>query len=38
MIRVEARRRINSVEDLGNEIISSVLTLKGRLQAHRKET
>jgi len=36
---VEAMRRINCVEDLGDEIISSVsalLTLKRCLEAHRK--
>lgn len=39
MIRVEAMRRVNCVEDVGDEIITSVsavLTLKGCLQAHRK--
>lgn len=39
MIRVEAMRRINCMEDLGDEIItvvSTVLTLKGYPQAHRK--
>lgn len=39
VIRVEAMRRVNCVEDVGDEIITSVsavLTLKGCLQAHRK--
>lgn len=39
VIRVEAMRRINCMEDLGDEIItvvSAVLTLKGYPQAHRK--
>lgn len=38
-IRVEAMRRVHCVEDLGSEIITSVsavLTLKGCLQAHKK--
>ena len=39
MIGVEAMRTVNCVEDLGDEIVTSVsavLTLKGCLQAHRK--